>query len=315
MEAYIGSLSYYLGDRSFSLDESAAAGRLISSPDALKESGFDRHCICTDNQSAYDLARECANKLKPQLESVGAILYSTCLPANGNCGSEEKYRQTRDVKYLMDFPGSHLQSEFGMERAFVLGINQQACTGMLGTLRMAKMLLAEDPEIESVLCITADRFPYAALYEQAYNLISDGAAAALVSREPGKFRIVACHGITNGGLAQASDEETAATYFVYSNRVIKETLAKAKLSLDDIDWIVPQNMNKKAWQILARLLKFDESKTFAGSRPEVGHVISADNMINLDLLSKGGGVEPGQYLMLIMAGYGMNWQCVILESC
>ena len=315
MDAFIGELSYYLGDRSFSVDESAEAGRLISSAQALKDSGFDRHCICTDNQSAYDLARECVSHFQPELQKAGAIVYSTCLPLNSNCGDEQKFRESRDVKYLMDFPASHLQSEFGMDRAFVLGITQQACTGMLGTFRMAKMLLADDSEIESVLCISADRFPNHALYEQSYNLISDGAAATVVSRHEGKFRIVACHAITNGGLAQASDEEAAATYFVYSNRVIKETLAKAKLSLEEIDWIVPQNMNIKAWQILSRLLKFSEEKTFAGSRTEVGHVISADNIINLDLLSKGGGIKSGQYIMLVMAGYGMNWQCVILEVC
>lgn len=315
MEAYLNSLSYCLGDRSFSIDESEMSGRLFSTAQALKDSGFSRHCICSDDQGVLDLARESVNRLNADFSKVGALLYSTCLPLNGNCGDEQMYRDTRDVKYLMDFPGSHLQSEFGMENAFVLGINQQACTGMLGGLRLAKMLLKDDDSIESVICLTADRFPHGAIYEQAYNLISDGSAAALVSRREGKFRIVACHGITNGGLAQASDEEAAGTYFVYCNRVIKDTLSKAKMSLEQINWIVPQNMNSKAWQILARLLKFDEAKTFAGSRREVAHMISGDNIVNLDLLNAGGGIEKGQFVMLVMAGYGMNWQCVILEKC
>lgn len=315
MEAYLSDLSYCLGDRIFTVEESAKSGRLFSSAQTLKDSGFARHCLCSDNQSAYDLARDCAKRLEKKLEGIGAIVYSTCLPMNGNCGDEEKFRQSKDVKYLMDFPGSHLQSEFNMEKAFVLGINQQACTGMLGSLRVAKMLLNDDTELDSVLCLSADRFPHGAVYEQAYNLISDGAAAAIVTRSPARFRIVACHGITNGGLAQASDEEAAGTYFVYCNRVIKETLAKAKLQLKQIDWIVPQNMNVKAWQILTRLLKFDEERTFAGSRAEVGHVISGDNIINLDLLLSGGGISSGQFIMLVMAGYGMNWQSVILEKC
>lgn len=315
MDAYLDSLSYCLGDRSFTLAESEAQGRLFSPAKALLESGFARHCICSDNQSSYDLARECVKKLENKLDGIGAILYSTCLPMNGNCGDEESFRQSRDVKYLMDFPASHLQSEFHLDDAFVLGINQQACTGMLGTLRIAKMLLQEEKQIEKVLCITADRFPHGAIYEQAYNLISDGAAAVIVGRSPAKFRILACHSITNGGLAQASDEEAAGTYFVYCNRVIKEILAKTKLNMQDIDWIVPQNMNIKAWQILTRLLKFDESRTFAGSRMELGHVISGDNIINLDLLQAGGGLKSGQLILLVMAGYGMNWQSVILEKC
>lgn len=315
MDAYVGSLSYSLGERDFSLEESAAAGRIMSPLQALKDSGFERHRICSESQSSYDLAFQCARQLENELSEVGAIVYSTCLPQNANRGDERNYRESRDVKYLMDFTGSHLQSDFGMDRAFVFGINQQACTGMLASLRMAKMLLNDDPKIESVLCITADRFPNDAYYEQAFNLISDGAAAAIVRREPAAFRIVACHAISNGGLAQASDEEAAGTYFVYCHRVISETLAKAGLSIDKISWIVPQNMNSKAWQILSRLLKSDEEKIFAPSRSEYAHVISGDNIINLAILQESKSLASGEFIMLVMAGYGMNWQCVILEKC
>lgn len=315
MNAYINSLSYCLGDLPYSVEESASAGRLLSSVEALKDSGFSKHRICSEKKSSYDLARECAMQFKEQLPTIGALVYATCLPLNGNIGARQKFDETKDVKYLMDYPASHLQSEFGMDNAMVFGINQQACTSMLGSLRMAKMLLADDSSIDSILCLSADRFPEGACYEQSYNLISDGAAAAIVSRKAEGYRIVSCHGITNGGLAQANDEEAAGTYFVYSHRVIIEALKKANLSLSQIAWIVPQNMNIKAWQILSRLLRIDDSKIYAPSRSEVGHVISGDNIINLDRLDKEHKAQSGDYILLIMAGYGMNWQCTILEKC
>lgn len=315
MNAFINHLAYALGDLQFSVEESAKAGRLLSSVEALTESGFSRHKICSPELRSYDLAKACTEQLKSHLSNVGAIVYATCLPLNANCGDSAKFKSSRDVKYLMDYPASHLQSDFNLDKAAVFGINQQACTSMLGSIRFAKMLLADDADIESVLCISADRFPEGACYEQSYNLISDGSAAALVSRQAQGFRIVCCHGITNGGLAQANDEEAAGTYFVYSHKLIQETLAKAKLSLDAISWIVPQNMNIKAWQILSRLLKVTEEKIFAVSRPEVGHVISGDNIINLDRLDKEKRLEKGELILLIMAGYGMNWQCTILEKC
>lgn len=315
MAAYINTLSYSLGDLHFTIEESAQAGRLLSSVPALKDSGFSKHRICSPKKSTYDLAHECVGQLKDELPSVGAILYATCLPLNANLGCFDKFQETRDVKYLMDYPGSHLQSDFGMDKACVFGINQQACTSLLGSLRFAKMLLADDDSIESVLCLTSDRFPPGACYEQSYNLISDGAAAAIVSRKASGFKIIAGHGITNGGLAQANDEEAAGTYFVYTHRLILETLAKAKLTLEQIKWVVPQNMNIKAWQILSRLLKISEEKIYAPSRPEVGHVISGDNIINLDRLEKENVLKEGDLILLVMAGYGMNWQCTIVEKC
>lgn len=313
-EAYINHLSFALGDRVATVEESAESGRTLSRAASLREAGFRRHHLCDSKSTAYDLARRSVEEIKKELGEVGAIIYSTCIPSNGNVGEEKKFRESRDVKYLMDFAGSHLQSDFGLEKAMVIGLTQQACTGMLGALRIAKMLLATEREIQRVLCVTADRFPEGALYEQAYNLISDGAAACVVSDAPEGFRMLAGHGITNGAMALASDDETVGSYFGYSHRIIQETLAKAGLQLSDIAWIVPQNTNIKASQILSRLLKFDHERFYYPTIEEVGHMISGDNIVNLRRLVEEGKVRPGERVLLFMAGYGLNWQCVILEK-
>lgn len=313
-EAYINHLSFALGDRVSTVEESAESGRTLSRASSLREAGFRMHHLCAPESTAYDLAQRSVREIQKELSEVGAIIYSTCIPLNGNVGEEKKFRESRDVKYLMDFAGSHLQSDFGLEKAMVIGLTQQACTGMLGALRLGKMLLATETEIKRVLCVTADRFPEGALYEQAYNLISDGAAACVVSDEPEGFRLVAGHGITNGAMALASDDETVGSYFGYSHRVIQETLAKAGLPLSDIDWIVPQNTNIKASQILSRLLKFDHERFYYPTIETVGHMISGDNIVNLRRLAEDGKVRPGERVLLFMAGYGLNWQCVILEK-
>jgi len=196
----------------------------------------------------------------------------------------------------------------------VIGLNQQACTGMLGGIRLARALLQSEADVDDILCVTADRFPSDAIYEQSYNLISDGAAAVVVSRLERGFRVVGCHQITNGALVQASDDEAVGTYFNYTHRLVQESLAKVDAKIGDIDWIIAQNMNIKAWQILARLLSFDTERVSFASLPEVGHVISGDNIINLKKLDESDAIRPGEKLLLLMAGYGMNWQSVILEK-
>ena len=313
-EVFLDHLSFKLGDETGTVEESAAKGRTISTASVLRESGFNQHHFCHSQTTAYDLARGAVQQIEQELGDIGAIIYSTCIPINGSVGDEKKFHETRDVKYLMDFPASHLQSDFRLDKAIVIGLNQQACTGMLGSLRVAKMLLMSEPEIERALCVTADRFPQEALYEQSYNLISDGAAACVVSTSVGGFRLLAAHALTNGAMARASDDETVGSCFSYTHRVIQETLLKAKLDIQDVSWIVPQNTNKKAWQILARLLKFDFERVFFPTIGEVGHVISGDNLINLKRLVDDGRIERGQRALLFMAGYGLNWQCVIVEK-
>lgn len=313
-EVFLDHMSFKLGDETSTVEESAEKGRTLSTASVLRESGFGDHHVCLSQTTAYDLARGAVRQIEPYLGDIGAIIYSTCIPVNGSVGDEKKFHETRDVKYLMDFPASHLQCDFKLDNAIVIGLNQQACTGMLGSLRVARMLLTSEPEIKRALCVTADRFPQDALYEQSYNLISDGAAACIASTSVGGFRLVAAHALTNGAMARASDDETVGSFFNYTHRVIQETLAKAGMDVCDLGWIVPQNTNRKAWQILARLLKFDFERVYFPTISEVGHVISGDNIINLKRLEDEGMIQPGQRALLFMAGYGLNWQCTIVEK-
>lgn len=312
-ETYVNELSFALGTRRETVEEAGAAGRLYSEAAVLRAAGFGHHHLCEDGANSYDLARACVGKLAG-LRACDAIVYSTTIPWNASLSDEAAFRRSGDVKHLMDFPASHLQADFELEHAFVVGVSQQACTGMLGAIRLARALIQAESDVARVLCVTSDRFPPGARYEQSYNLISDGAAACIASGERRGYRIAACHAITNGALARASDDETVGAFFAYTHRLIRETLERASATMADVAWIVPQNMNVKAWQILARQLVFDFERVAFPGLPDCAHVISGDNVINLLALESSGKIRRGDLLLLPMAGYGLNWQCLLLEK-
>jgi 3-oxoacyl-[acyl-carrier-protein] synthase-3 len=319
MPAYLHDIGLALGDSERRLAESAAAGLLFSAPQHLAAAGFATHCCAGAGQSAYDLAHQALARIADALADADALIAATCLPLNANAGDPERFAATGDVKHLMDYPASRLQRAFGLERAIVLGLGQQACTSMLGSLRLAAMLLDAEPDFAKVVCVSADRFPPGAKYEQTYNLISDGAAACVVTRaapdaSTGGFRIVAAHHITNGALSAAADDEIVGTFFSVTHRLVIELLAKAKLAASDIAWVLPQNTNPKAWTIMARLLGIDPARVLMPTLPEIGHVISADNMANLQRADAEGRFRPGEHVLLTMTGFGLNWQAVLLEK-
>ena len=319
MPAYLHDVAVALGDTERSLAETAAAGLVFSAPDQLAASGFATHRCAGPGQSAYDLAHRALSGIAGALADADALIAATCLPLNANAGDPERFAATGDVKHLMDYPASRLQHAFGLGRAIVLGLGQQACTSMLGSLRLAAMLLDAEPGFAKVVCVSADRFPPGAKYEQTYNLISDGAAACLVSRappcvQPRGFRIVAAHHITNGALSAAADDEIVGTFFSVTHRLVVELLAKAGLTARDIAWVLPQNTNPKAWTIMARLLGIDPARVLTPTLPEIGHVISADNMANLQRADAEARFRAGDRLLLTMAGFGLNWQAVLLEK-
>lgn len=312
-DVYVDHLAFALGRWRYSVEQSVQAGRTHSPAEAFVASGFRFHHVCGEDETSYDLARTAAVSLGPALEGVDAIVYATAIPANANLAGPERFEASGDVKDLMDFPVSRLQRDLGLGSAFVVGVGQQACTSMLGSLRIAHGLIAGDPGVSRVLCVSADRFPPGASYEQAYSLVSDGAAACIVSRDPAAYRLVAAHQITNGAMVDADDDETVGAFFAYTARLVGELMAKAGGQAGDIDWVVPQNTDARAWLILCRLLRIDPARVWCPSLPDVAHVISADNVINLAALDRH-GVASGQRLLLTMAGYGMNWQGVVLEK-
>lgn len=318
---YIHFPAFRLGQTAQTLEQARQQGALLSEVQALSDAGFHQHYVCGDQQSAYDLAKgalddmiETYPEARAWLADIDAILYVTCLPLNGNHGDTTQFDVTHDVKHLMDFPASRLQADYGMEKAFVMGINQQACTGMLGSIRVANALLMAEPGLNKILCITADRFPKGAIYEQAYNLISDGGAACIVSREARGFRYLGANHITNGAMATANDEETAGFYFSYSHRLINDVCKQAGITPADVQWIVPQNTNRKAWRILSSVLRFDFNRILMPSISTAGHCISGDNIINLKMASQENTFQKGDKLLLPMAGFGLNWSCILVEK-
>ena len=311
-EAYLSGIAYALGDRSQTVEQAVERNLAETSAAVFRAAGFARHHHCSPGVSAYDLARQAVVQVGA-LEKVDAIIYATALPCNASLGAQRQFAATRDVKDLMRFAASRLQADFGLRGAAVFGLDQQACTGALGAMRLARSLIAAEPEMRNVLCVTADRFPEGALYEQSYNLISDGAAAWRVSAAPAGLRIVACHQLTNGALGCANDDETVGSFFSHALAAIRGVLDKARLRLEDVRWIVPQNTHAGAWKILGGLLPFDPARIYFPALPDTGHVISADNLINLKSLLDADAVRPGERVLLFMAGYGLNWQCVLLE--
>ena len=313
-DVFLGEVAHAVGDLHESVEDAGHHGRLLSSPAALREAGFARHAYCSAGTTSYDLARRAVAPLESRIRGADVLVYATSLPINGNVGDLERYRSTRDVKYLMDFPVSHLQADLDLTGAMVVGINQLACASLIAGIRVAAMILRSEPHLHKALCVTADRFPEGALYEQSYNLISDGAAACLVTREPGELRILGGHGITNGAMAFASDDQTIGSYFTYTHRLITELLARHHMSIADVSWIVPQNVNIVTWQVLGSLLGFDLDRVLSPTMPEVGHMISGDNIVNLGRLLEEGRFQPGERILMPMAGYGLNWQCLLLEK-
>lgn len=304
--AFLDSIRVVLGARQVSLEQSAAARRLRSSPQALRAAGFAQHRLAEPHESAEDLLAVALGPLAAAHPGAGALLLASTLstPARPDTG---------DVTSHLDLSGARLLARLELDRAFVSGISQQACTSALGALRLARGLLASEPSLSPLLVAAADRVPDDAMLEQGFCPLSDGAVACRVSTEPRGWRLVAFHSTVHGQLADASDDEAMARLFPTAHALVRDVLALAGRSPRDLARLVPPNLPAAAARVLARSLEIPPERATSASLAEAGHVMACDPLVNLAALEATGEVRAGDLVLLLAAGYGLTWQAVLLE--
>jgi 3-oxoacyl-[acyl-carrier-protein] synthase-3 len=311
MSVHLHDLCWSLGEQRCTLEQTHASGRLFSAPQALHAGGFREHRVAAPETTALTLAERALAEIGDAVGDCDGIVFATALVESAvQCG-HERFAKTGDVRWLMDFNGCALQAALGIE-AQVFGLTQQACTGLLGAMRLARCLV-EAGDCRRVLCITADRFPPGARYEQAFNLISDGAAGGVISSDGAGFRLLGWDHITDGGRRTCSDEATLGSYFAATARCVAAACTRAGIASTELDWLVTQNTHVSASRVLASILRIPLERVVQPSLADAAHVISADVLINLDTLEKSGAVNVGDRIALTMAGYGAHWQSLILE--
>jgi 3-oxoacyl-[acyl-carrier-protein] synthase III len=212
------------------------------------------------------------------------------------------------------YSASWLQHELGLHRASVHGVAQQGCSGMFAALRTAHALLVAEPELQHVLCVGVDVLPATESREILYTLISDAAAAVVVSRHSPRDRWSGFHQVSKGYYwdVPARQNEIITSYFPTSRLVIQQLLARHRLRPADIDCIVPTGIGANSWSVLTRLCGFDPGRLFSSAQ-RFGHTVAADSFLHLAELRARGGVAAGSRLLLFTYGFGSSWCGLLLQ--
>ena len=316
----ISAVGYYLPPHERTIAELIATDQTNSSADKLARLGFGSIRIACD-ESAVQLAMKAVQDLQARsgfdLDQVDVLLYAGALATSSVVIEDDAkpWSALVDPTPLFRFPGTCLQSELGIPRAAVIGVAQLACNTFQATLRIARGLLMAEPSLEHVLCVAADRFPQSAKREIVYNLMSDGACAAVVSREHSQNRILSTVQITRGVYwdSSISHDHLIAAYFPLARRAILEAVAGAGLTMGEIDLLIPHNLNIKSWEILAQVIGMPLERIYTANIARIGHVVASDNIINYIDAAAQGRIVHDQKIALFVMGFGAHWSCTVIE--
>jgi 3-oxoacyl-[acyl-carrier-protein] synthase III len=316
----IAGISYVFPACNRSVRQLAGDAMLESSADTLESFGFSNVHVGT-SESPYELARDAVERLLGDNgidpDSVGLLIYGGT-PGTMAFSRADEADQASSGFCTTDrfkYPSARLQYDLGLTNASVFGLDQLACTTLLGAVRIARSLCITEG-IERAVCVSSEFFPMHAGREAIFNCTSDAACAVLVEKTGTRNRLIAASTVTKGYYWDTDSlrDEVVASYFPTARFVAQRTIEQAGWSPSDVDWIIPHNVSMRSWQILSGLLRLPNAKLWSKNIALHGHTLAGDNFINYRDALDAGAIETGHRVLLFSYGFGAHWTGLAVEA-
>ncbi|AEW96634.1 MULTISPECIES: 3-oxoacyl-[acyl-carrier-protein] synthase III C-terminal domain-containing protein [Streptomycetaceae] len=213
-----------------------------------------------------------------------------------------------------------IREELGLYEAEAFALTQQACVSSLGAIDLAgELLRAEAPEGAYALMVTGERAysPKVRLIPNSAIMADAAAACLLTTGGPGdlvRSHVTRTLGEFAAGL-EMTKEETQAFGRVYATvlgEVIHEAVAAAGLGFDDIDLVVPHNVNTVSWRGTIKEMGADPAKFFLANVERYSHTYASDVFVNYTTLREAGRLVDGNHYVLVSVGLGATFGAMVI---
>ena len=226
---------------------------------------------------------------------------------------------------------SLVQNALGASRAIALDMNV-ACSGFIFALAMADSYIQQSGK-NHALVIGGETMTRLVDWTDRKTavLFGDGAGAVILSAKPSHRGIVAYSLFSDGNhyhqlhvSGGPSRTQTTGTIVMNGREVFRhavicleqatrDLLQKTGLSIEDIDWMVPHQANKRILDALASKLQLPPSKmVYTGHHH--ANTSAASIPLALDHGLRSGMIQPGQLLLLQAFGAGFSWGVCLVRA-
>lgn len=291
----------------------------------VERTGIERRHIAGEREASAHMAIEAARAALQVADAdprdVDLIVVATATP-----------------DYAMPSTACLVQDALGATRAGAYDLNA-GCSGFVYALTVAHQAIASG-EHALALVIGVDTLSRVVDWQDRSTcvLFGDGAGAVLLRATEGPAGVLATllgsDGagadlliIPAGGSAMPASHETveARQHYLQMNgrevfrfairvapRAVEQVLAKAGLSLAEVDWVIPHQANLRIIEAIAKRLDLPTER-FVTNLHEYGNTSAASVPIALCEALRDGRIQLGQHLVLVGFGAGLTWAAVALQ--
>lgn len=321
IRSVIAGVGSYLPERVVTNDEMAT---FVETSDEwiADRSGIRQRHYAADGQLTSDLALAAARRA---LEAASMTADELDLIVVGTTSPDNTLPAT----------ATKIQASLGMTRGFAFDL-QAVCSGFLYALSMADSFIITG-KVRTALVIGAETLSRLLDWNDRGTcvLFGDGAGAVVLKAEEGTGTsadrgILSTHLHSDGrhyhhlyvrGGVSSSDlvgKVTMDGREVFRNAVsnlssvVEEALAANNLTIDDVDWLVPHQANKRILDSTAKKLGIPPEKVIV-TVDRHANTSSASVPLALADAVATGKIRPGQLLVLEAMGGGFTWGAAVVR--
>jgi 3-oxoacyl-[acyl-carrier-protein] synthase-3 len=214
-----------------------------------------------------------------------------------------------------------LREKLLLDGARAFSLSHQGCVAGLYALKVAESLLLAEPAGSTALILVGEKSLGPSMQHlPGTSVLGDAAAGVLVGLDgPGDAVLSVAHrtlGEYYGSLYMSDDlqRQYRNLYTPTVASVMREAIEDAGLGLDDIDVVLPHNVNRYSWTTIARHLGLPLDRVYLENVPKTGHCFCSDPFVNLSTARDEGAVRPGDTVLMVSAGQGGTFSAATVQT-
>ncbi|NOX41851.1 MAG: ketoacyl-ACP synthase III [Alphaproteobacteria bacterium] len=321
IRAVVRGVGHYLPERV--VPNSEFEKILDTSDEWIKSrSGIERRHFAADGQLTSDLAIRAAKSALMDADmtadQIDAIVIATSTP-------DQTFPST----------ATKVQAAIGMQSGFAFDV-QAVCAGFVYALANANALILSG-QVERVIVIGAETFSRLMDWNDRSTcvLFGDGAGALILEAQSGEGTpqdrgILATDLHSDGRYNNllyvdggVSSTQTAGVLKMEGREIFKHAvqklaqtadaaLKKARLTPDDIDWVVPHQANLRIIKATAQKMGVPMDRVVVTVQDH-GNTSAASIPLAMSVARRAGKIKQGQLLVAEAIGGGLTWGAVVLR--
>jgi 3-oxoacyl-[acyl-carrier-protein] synthase-3 len=209
----------------------------------------------------------------------------------------------------------------GLARADAFALTQQNCASGLAAIDVAgELLRAEDDPRARALVVTGEKlFTSSVRVAGGMTIMGEASGACVVGLDGGTNRVRSYVATTLGvfaeGLRLSPDglKEFNDSYADELAAIAVEAVARAELSMADVELVVPHNVNRLLWLKVLERIGLHRDRIYLDNLPRYSHCWCSDPLLNLTSLHDAGRLVKGRHYLLTAVGLGSTYAAMVIE--